>query len=144
MIKQDRFIEYAKYSGNWYGRSKENIDKYVGLGKDVVLDSGWDAIPFMKAAENKYSSILILPPSRHELINRLLQRNMDNVDIISKRLAILGSEINHYKEYDYIVINKNLSEVINHVLSIILVNKLICRNQEVKYQQLIQELMGKT
>ena len=103
-------LEYAKVFGNYYGTPKAPIELGLMEGKDFVFDVDWqggDQIRSSDFSENVIS-IFILPPSISELENRLLGRRQDSKEIVSNRMAEAKSEIEHWKEYDYVLVNNEL------------------------------------
>ena len=86
--------------------------------------------------------IFLLPPSKAELRSRLEKRNRDGAEIIEKRLAKAGSEISHYKEFDYIVINDKFEDALADLQAIVRSQRLGLKYQSKKYDILIKELIG--
>ncbi len=128
MIQDEKFLEWAVVHNEYYGTSKEIVLNKVKKGIDVILDidvQGAEKIrknPILK--EFEIVSIFIFPPSFTELKQRLLKRNQDNEWTIKLRLKNAYSELVKYKEYDYIIINKNLKKAINDFSSILTSHKL--------------------
>ena len=110
LIARDAFLEYANVFGNYYGTSKEIINEWLSQGKDVFFDIDWQGARNIKAKMPDAIKIFILPPSLSELQRRLISRGQDSPEVISKRMAAAMSEISHYDEYDYVIINDNFDE----------------------------------
>lgn len=118
-IKNDEFLEYACYCGNYYGTPKKAVDDMIAEGKNVVLEievQGGENI--MKKCPDCVS-VFILPPSVEELSNRLHGRGTEDEETISKRLAAANGELEYAKYYKYNVINDNLEDAIEKVMEII-------------------------
>ena len=119
LIKKNSFLEYAKVFDNYYGTLKKNILKNIKQNKITILDIDWQGARQIKKKLAKYTNtIFILPPSIKELKNRLLKREK-NYQFIKKRMSKAKKEIMHWKEYDYVVVNDNLTKCLNVIRSII-------------------------
>lgn len=140
LIARNAFLEYANVFGNYYGTSREIIDDWLKQGKDVLFDIDWQGARNIKEKMLDSIKIFILPPSLNELQRRLLTRGQDSSEVISKRMASAMSEISHYDEYDYIIINDDFDTSLLQLRSIILSTR--CRTEKVKnnQQQLFQDM----
>ena len=119
LIKKKSFLEYAKVFDNYYGTLKKNILTNIKQNKTTILDIDWQGARQVKKKLAKYTNtIFILPPSIKELKNRLLKREQ-NYQFIKKRMSKAKKEIMHWKEYDYVVINDNLTKCLDTIRSII-------------------------
>ena len=114
--KQGLFLECAKVFKHSYGTPKEFVKNNISNGKDLIFDIDWQgAKQLFKSSRDYMVSIFILPPSIKELENRLFLRNLDSSDEVYSRMSLAKQEISHYKDYDYVVINTNLENTVNHV-----------------------------
>ena len=119
LIKKNSFLEYAKVFDNYYGTLKKNVLRNIKQNKTTILDIDWQGARQIKKKLAKYTNtIFILPPSIKELKNRLLKREK-NYQFIKKRMSKAKKEIMHWKEYDYVVVNDNLTKCLNTIRSII-------------------------
>jgi len=119
MIKKKSFLEYAKVFGNYYGTLKKNINKKIRQNKKIILDIDWQgARQIKKQLPKTTTTIFILPPSLEELKKRLTKRE-SNKEFIKLRMSKAKKEITHWKEYDYVVVNKNLNKCVKEIVSII-------------------------
>ena len=119
-IKNNFFIEWATVFGNYYGTSREKVQKTLQEGNDVLFDIDWQGT--QQLSDNKdfdLVTIFILPPSKTVLEKRLNNRAQDSKIEVKKRMSQASDEISHYMEYNYIVINNNLEDASNQVLSIL-------------------------
>ena len=124
-IKNNYFLEWATVFGNYYGTSREKVQKTLQDGKDVLFDIDWQGT--QQLSDNKgfdLVTIFILPPSKTVLEKRLNNRAQDSKIEVIKRMSQASDEISHYMEYNYIVINNNLEEASNQVLSILKAERL--------------------
>tara|TARA_B110000967_G_scaffold198081_1_gene230621 strand:- start:1266 stop:1889 length:624 start_codon:yes stop_codon:yes gene_type:complete len=104
MISNEEFIEHAEVFENLYGTSKKVISDSLN-NTDVILEIDWQGAQQVKHNLQKAISIFILPPSKDALELRLRNRNQDSDATIKKRMLDAKSQMSHYKEFDYLVIN---------------------------------------
>ena len=124
--RKKHIIEWAKVFNNYYGTSLLTVKRIHNKGKDVLFDIDWQGSRKIKKKLGKdVVSIFILPPSKKELIRRLKKRAQDPDHIVKKRLSFYKMELSHWKEYKYVVINKNLNETVNKIKSIIEAERII-------------------
>lgn len=121
MKANDDFLEDAKVFDNYYGTPKSLVDQSLANGHCVVFDIDWQGARKIK---EKYKaeevvSIFILPPSLQELERRLKARAQDPEEIMKKRMNEAKSEISHYDEYDFILVNDDLNNTYQKIKSII-------------------------
>jgi len=118
--KKKYFIEWAKVFNNYYGTSLIKVKKINNKGKDVLFDIDWQGSRKIKKKLGKnIVSIFILPPSKKELIKRLKKRAQDPDHIVKQRLSFYKMELSHWKDYKYVLINKNLSDTVKKIKTII-------------------------
>ena len=120
LIKENKFYEYAKIFDNYYGTSKQSVNKLHEESYDVVFDIDWQGTKQLsKYKELNLIKIFILPPSKKELKNRLINRNQDNNQTVEKRLNQYENDIQHWSDYDYVLINQDLESCFNQIEKII-------------------------
>ena len=120
LIKKENFFEYANIFDNRYGTSKKPVLELLSRGKDVLFDIDWQGTK--QLSENKDLSLVtffILPPNRKILKERLLNRHQRQKEIVEKRMNKFSEEVSHWNEYNYVVVNDDLEECYNKILSII-------------------------
>ena len=118
--KKNFFIEFAKVFDHWYGTPKTFIETNLNNGEDVIFDIDWQGTQKLSDfSKNDVVSVFILPPSNKELHERLKKRAEDSVETVSKRMSKARSEISHWIEYDYVLINHNLKDCSVEVLNIL-------------------------
>ena len=139
-IEKGNFIEHAEVFGNYYGTLKREVEKKFADSKDIILDIDWQgARQVSDQMDNKrLLRIFILPPSIKELENRLRNRGTDSEEVIQKRMEQAKSEISHFNEYDYIVVNDDIEETFRQIQSIIEAKRL--RNIE---QNVLEDFVAK-
>jgi len=135
LIKNEEFLEYAKVFENYYGSSKSQVLQHLKEGDSVIFDIDWQGAEQIKKQKLNYNLItfFILPPSKEELFKRLKNRDMKDKNIVEKRMKQFNEDINHWKNYDFVVINDNLDKCYNEIVS--LINKKII-NSEINYDSL--------
>ena len=123
LIKKNDFYEYAKIFGNFYGTLKKNIDKSI-IENDIIFDIDWQGTKNLSKFKNlKLIKIFLIADNKEELNKRLLKRNQNTMEEISKRLNAFDDDIKHWNDYDFIVINKNLDICFKQIEDIILMYK---------------------
>ena len=123
LIKKNDFYEYAKIFGNFYGTLKKNIDKLI-IENDIIFDIDWQGTKNLSKFKNlKLIKIFLIADNKEELNKRLLKRNQNTAEEISKRLNAFDDDIKHWNDYDFIVINKNLDVCFKQIEDIILMYK---------------------
>jgi len=125
LIKEEYFIEYTNYAGNYYGTPKGFIKDKLNQGIDVILEIEIEGATNIKKLIPEALFIFIMPPSLKTLVKRLKQRNTDTNDKILERFHTAYKEINEVTKYNYVVVNDNLEDAIDKVESIIKAEK--CR-----------------
>jgi len=120
-IDNDQFLEYAIVFNNYYGTPKQKVETELKNGHCVLFDIDWQGARKIKEKFNNdiILSIFILPPSLQELERRLKVRAQDPIEVVFKRMKEAKSEISHYNEYDYVLINDDLNKTYQKIFSII-------------------------
>ena len=119
-IKKSEFLEYAKVFGNYYGTPAQLVERSLKSGVDVLFDIDWQGTQQLKSrASQDLVSVFILPPSIKELEKRLFKRAQDTSEVVANRMSKSASEMSHYPEYDYVIINHDLDKSVQQVQSIL-------------------------
>ncbi|WP_294893099.1 guanylate kinase [uncultured Gilliamella sp.] len=142
LIKQNAFVEYAHVFDHYYGTSKAEIEQSLMQGINVFLDIDWQGAKQVRQQMPESKSIFILPPSLKELENRLIKRGQDDAQVISKRMHKAQSEISHYNEYDYVIINDDFDESLGSLNAIMTSASLEQSKQAIAHQQLLAALLA--
>tara|TARA_B100000989_G_C19424486_1_gene420104 strand:- start:104 stop:736 length:633 start_codon:yes stop_codon:yes gene_type:complete len=120
LIKMNALLEYAKVFDYYYGTPRDQVEDSLDKGEDVLFDIDWQGTQQLEEhLEADLVRVFILPPSTRELEHRLKRRAQDPAHVVDKRMAKAMDEISHYPEYDYIIINSDLSESVKRVRSIL-------------------------
>lgn len=128
MIDAEAFLEYATVFSHLYGTSKKEVLHYLQAGQDVILEIDWQGAALIRQRYQDAISIFILPPSLSALKERLTKRGQDQPAIIEKRLQAATSEMSHYPEFDYLVVNAVFDQAVNDLSSIIHSHRLLNKN----------------
>ncbi|MDF2939471.1 MAG: gmk [Gammaproteobacteria bacterium] len=140
--KDKAFIEDAEVFGHFYATSKMEIEKATTQGHDIVLDIDWQGAKQVKQLFPEQSvGIFLLPPSRAILKERLEKRAQDHPEVIAKRLAEAKSEMEHYSEYDYLIINDNFDHALDDLKAIVRCERLKTKRQAQCCASLLKELL---
>ena len=134
-IKEGQFLEHAKVFGNLYGTPLQAVRDSISQGKGVVFDVDWQGGKQIRSSSLSefVISIFILPPSIKELHDRLMNRAQDSSETVKDRMKKSIDEIMHWKEYDYVIVNRDFDKTLREVESIITSEKLRrVRNNELE------------
>ncbi len=122
-IEEGYFLEYVKYGDNYYGTPKKKIEELIEEGYNVFLKIEVEGAKNVRDAFPQAVSIFIAPPSLEVLQNRLKGRGTESEETYLKRLEIAQEELSRSKEYDYVVINDELSKCTDDICAIITAEK---------------------
>jgi len=125
MRDEGELLEWAVVFDNFYGTPKGPIDKALGEGRDVLFDIDWQgAESLTKTAKKDLVTVFILPPSAQALETRLSDRAQDSAEVVARRMAGASNEIQHWDQYDYIVINEDVEQSLLELRAILAAERL--------------------
>ncbi len=125
MVAHDELLEWANVFGNLYGTPRSPVERALSAGHDVLFDIDWQGTQQLRErARGEMASIFVLPPSVAELERRLRARALDDEGVIEGRMAKAGDELSYWAEYDYVVINDDMSETFGRIYAILTVERL--------------------
>jgi guanylate kinase len=107
-----KMLESATVFDNLYGTSREQVEEHLANGHSVILEIDWQGAQQVRESMPDCVTIFVLPPSHAELVRRLRSRGTDSDDVIERRLRDALSDMSHWKEFDYVVINDNLDAAV--------------------------------
>jgi guanylate kinase len=143
MIAEDQFVEFAQVFDHYYGTSRDNIDRALQQGTDIVLDIDTEGASQVKGKFPEAVSIFIFPPSYEALRIRLFHRQSDAPEVITKRLKWAAEvEIHRYQHYDYIVVNDDLDASLETMKSIIYADRARTRRMAPQIESIIKTFGG--
>ncbi|MHA1597365.1 MAG: guanylate kinase [Alphaproteobacteria bacterium] len=120
MVSDGEMLEHAEVFGNHYGTPKLPVDHALSTGKDVLFDVDWQgARKLRNSAGQDMVGVFILPPSHDELERRLYSRGQDTDEVVKKRMAEAAGEMEHWAEYDYVIINDDLDDSVRRVKAVL-------------------------
>lgn len=130
MIDNEDFLEHAKVFDHYYGTPRGPVEEALSEGKDVVFDIDWQgAQQLTQASADDLVKVFILPPSKTELERRLRTRAQDSDEVIAKRMAKSESEMSHWAEYDYVIVNEDIDTAMQELRAIILAERMRRKRQ---------------
>ena len=142
MIDAGDFVEWAPVFGYRYGTPKVPVKDALREGRDILFDIDWQGTQQLQAAMGEdLVTIFILPPSMPELERRLRERGTDSEEVIADRMARAASEISHWPEYEYVLVNHNTDECVRDVRSIVEAERLK-RARQIGLVQFVRNLIG--
>ena len=142
MIASDDFLEHAEVFDNFYGTSKAGVQAQLAAGQDVILEIDWQGARQVRTLMPESVGIFILPPSREALRERLQNRGQDDETVIERRMRAAVSEMSHYDEYDYLIINDDFRQAQDELASIMRSRRLRLPAQAGRQGSLLADLLA--
>ncbi|GAC1031721.1 guanylate kinase [Pseudomonas sp. No.21] len=141
MLEHGDFLEHAEVFGNLYGTSQRWLQKTLAEGFDLILEIDWQGAQQVRHLMPQAKSVFILPPSQEALRQRLDNRGQDSAEIIERRMREAVSEMSHYVEYDYLVINDDFDVALEDLKAIFRANRLQQAHQQLAHGALLAQLL---
>ena len=141
-IEADEFLEHALVFGNRYGTRRKAVEKPLREGRDVLFEIDWQGARNVKAEYPQACLIFILPPSVASLRERLERRAQDSPETIDRRMRNARSEMMHFDEFDYVIINDEFDSALADLKGIVRSQRLSAARQQIKQQFLLDELLN--
>lgn len=142
MRERGDFLESAHVHGNYYGTSKQAIADLRASGHDVLLEIDWQGAQQVRRQFPDAVGIFILPPSVAELERRLVGRGQDSAEVIARRVAAAKAEMSHVGEFQYVIINKDLTQALADFRAILAAARLTLPAQRAKSPELFASLLA--
>ena len=140
MINDRALMEYAKVFGSYYGTPSGPVLDALAEGRDMLFDIDWQgAQQLADASREDLVSVFILPPSTFDLEKRLLSRAQDSAEVVAARMSKAADELSHYREYDYILVNRNIDLAVSQVKAILQAERLR-RDRQLGLTNFVQKL----
>ena len=140
--ERGEFLEHAQVFDNFYGTSQTWIEQTLAEGFDLILEIDWQGAQQVRHLMPQAKSIFILPPTQEALRHRLTNRGQDSGEIIERRMRDAVSEMSHYVEYDYLVINDDFAHALDDLKAIFRANQLHAEQQAKRHAGLLGELLA--
>ncbi|ARS51081.1 guanylate kinase [Ectopseudomonas mendocina] len=142
MLERSEFLEHAQVFDNLYGTSQKWVEQTLAEGFDLILEIDWQGAQQVRKLMPQAKSIFILPPTQEALRHRLTNRGQDSGEIIERRMREAVSEMSHYVEYDYLVINDDFNHALSDLKAIFRSNQLAQTQQQQRHAGLLSELLA--
>ncbi len=142
MIAAGDFLEHAEVYGNYYGTSRRWVEQRLAQGWDVILEIDWQGAEQVQRLMPASIGIFVLPPSRDTLEERLTRRGQDKPEVIADRMAKAVSEMSHYGQADYLVINDDFATALADLQAIFRSNQLKKDVQQARNAGLLASLLS--
>lgn len=142
MLMKAAFLEHAQVFTNYYGTSQVWVEDTLAKGRDVILEIDWQGAAQIRRLLPETEGIFILPPSRECLEERLRGRGQDDNTVIEQRMQEAKSEISHYVDAQWIIINDDFEQALREFKSILLAQRLKASLQQQKYAPLLIDLLS--
>ncbi len=141
LLGDGAFLEHATVYGHYYGTGRAAVTSRLAEGYDVMLDIDWQGAQQVRKSFPASCSIFILPPSLDELQFRLSHRGQDSAEVIEKRMCQARSELAHWNEFDFLVINDDFAAALDDLHSIIRQRHPLRHGQEERITALLAEML---
>jgi guanylate kinase len=119
MVAAGEFLEHAQVFDNYYGTSRRVVEGLMAEGRDVLLEIDWQGATQVRKLMPEAISIFILPPTRAELERRLRSRGTDSDEVIARRLQDAVGDMSHWREFDYVVVNRDFDLAVAELKAIV-------------------------
>ncbi|AHD17075.1 MULTISPECIES: guanylate kinase [Pseudomonas] len=142
LIAKGDFLEHAEVFGNFYGTSRSALQEVLDQGNDLILEIDWQGAQQVRKLMPEALSVFILPPSQQALRERLDGRGQDSEEIIAGRMKEAVSEMVHYDEYDYVIINDDFDVALEDLKAVFRSNRLQLKKQQQRHAALLKQMIG--
>jgi guanylate kinase len=142
LIDKNDFLEHAEVFGNFYGTSRSTLQQVLDRGDDLILEIDWQGARQVRELMPEARSIFILPPNLEALRQRLDGRGQDSAEIIAGRMKEAVSEMQHYDEYEYVIINDDFDVALEELKAVFRSNRLLLSKQQERHGALLKQLIG--
>ena len=141
MLNHKAFLEYAQVFDNFYGTAQQTVMENLKKGLDVILEIDWQGAQQVKKILPECVSIFILPPSTCVLEERLRKRGQDDEQVIARRMRDAVTEISHYSEFDYLIVNDVFDQALIELESIVISHRLTQSRQQAYLHTMLLSLL---
>ncbi|WP_226664148.1 guanylate kinase [Microbulbifer aggregans] len=141
MLGKGDFLEHAQVFENYYGTSRAWVEETLASGRDVILEIDWQGAAQVRKLKPETVGIFILPPSQQALLERLTGRGQDEQSVIDKRMAEAISEMSHYPEADFVIINDDFTTALAELRAVMVAERQRLYRQQSRHGALLQSLL---
>ncbi|MBE0482885.1 MAG: guanylate kinase [Bacterioplanes sp.] len=142
MISASAFLEHAQVFDNFYGTSQAWVEQELAAGRDVILEIDWQGAQQVRRLMPDAVSVFIVPPSIAALEQRLTGRGQDDAETIARRMRDAQSEMSHYGEYDYLIVNDNFDNALAELRSVVVARRHRLAAQQVRHADTLASLLA--
>ncbi|MCW9024703.1 MAG: guanylate kinase [Gammaproteobacteria bacterium] len=142
MVAEGAFLEHAQVFDNFYGTSRAAIEEKLKQGTDIILEIDWQGAKQVRKLMADTVSVFIIPPSLMALHERLSGRGQDSEEIIERRMRDAQSEMSHYAEFDYLIVNDNFETALAELEAVVLTRRLRIGAQIQRQAALLDDMVG--
>ncbi|MDH3614833.1 MAG: guanylate kinase [Gammaproteobacteria bacterium] len=139
---EGELLEFAEVFDNFYATSRSQVEKHLSCGENVILEIDWQGARQVRASMPECVTIFILPPSLEELERRLRDRRTDSPEIIERRLRDAESDMSHWDEFDYIIINDKLEQAVGDLEKVLAGTGDSCARSNVALRRVVSRIIG--
>ena len=139
---EGELLEYAEVFDNYYATSRSQVEKHLEDGHNVLLEIDWQGARQVREAMPECVTIFVLPPSLEELERRLRDRRTDNPDVIARRLRDALSDMSHWDEFDYVIINDSLEQAVIDLENVLAGEGENCARANVALRRAVSRIIG--
>ncbi len=142
-LKNDgELLEYAEVFDNFYATSRSQVEKHLADGESVILEIDWQGARQVRESMPECITIFILPPSLEELERRLRDRRTDSPAVIARRLRDALSDMSHWDEFDYVIINDTLEHAVVDLENVLAGKGRSCARSNARLRRRISRIVG--
>ncbi|MFK4753011.1 guanylate kinase [Oceanobacter antarcticus] len=141
MIGEGAFLEHAQVFDNFYGTSQRWVESELAEGRDVILEIDWQGAQQVRKLMPEAVSVFIAPPSISALRQRLQGRGQDDAATINRRMRDAQSEMSHYGEYDYLIINDDFNNTLEELCAIVIARRHRIEAQQARHADTLTALL---
>lgn len=142
-LKNDgELLEYAEVFDNFYATSRSQVETHLAAGESVILEIDWQGARQVRASMPECITVFILPPSLEELERRLRDRRTDSPAVIARRLRDALSDMSHWDEFDYIIINDTLERAVVDLEKVLAGKGRSCARSNARLRRRISRIVG--
>lgn len=135
-------LEFAEVFDNFYATSRSQVERHLSCGENVILEIDWQGARQVRASMPECVTIFILPPSLEELERRLRDRRTDSPEVIERRLRDAQSDMSHWDEFDYIIINDRLEQAVRDLEEVLAGSGDSCARSNVALRRVVSRIIG--
>ena len=143
LLDEDALLEWAEVFGNFYGTPREPVDGALAAGRDILFDIDWQGTQQLRERmRDDLVSVFILPPTAQALGARLKTRAQDSEEVVAERMSKASSELSHWAEYDYVIINSDIDQALGELRTILAAERLR-RDRRTGLTRFVREIQSK-